>query len=578
MLCLAVVASCECHLFAADTTATPLAAIFKLVPEDSLALLIINPVDKVEEQIGKVASQLKLPDPHILAGMKKQLGIAEGIDDHGAAFVAFVKGESEMGVPVGIRFIPVTDYARFIAQFKPESPSAEIVEVSMGERRLVVGHKGNFAVVANLSDRETLKKVLDGATSIASSLEPLADWIQNREVVFVMTRPGIQRAVAAAQQGLAMVKMMLANSGDESTKMAANNLEIYDHFLTAANKELRQFAVGFHVDSDGDLYLESRAVFVEGGTWAASGKAVAQYGSPNLAGLPGGPFLFAVAGPMPQAFTQGMMNMSVDIINKMSKAAGGNELNEEQSKELNKLMAMSSAEVNSMSMVMGVPTAGESIYSGMSGIIKVKNAKLYIANYQQVMKSMRDLFTNAGVHFPFFQDIETTQIGGQEGIKLTMQLTEMVGMPNEASKKMLEAMIGQGGKLSIYLAPIDETTVAMSYVSSDGITHIKATLQNPTSGLADSADVAATQRLLSTKAQWIAYVSPAGFLDLIEKTMFTMAPPGAKVPKFPPFPQTPPIGIGAELSERWLDFQIVVPGEALKGVGTFHQQIRHQNN
>jgi hypothetical protein len=47
------------------------------------------------------------------------------------------------------------------------------------------------------------------------------------------------------------------------------------------------------------------------------------------------------------------------------------------------------------------------------------------------------------------------------------------------------------------------------------------------------------------------------------------------MPMIPPFPQTPPIGLGVESSAKGLDVAIVIPGGALKGVATYVQQMQH---
>ena len=54
-----------------------------------------------------------------------------------------------------------------------------------------------------------------------------------------------------------------------STKMMAANFEIYETFLQGADKEVSQFAIGWHVDNDGGLHIDSRTTFVPGGSWAS---------------------------------------------------------------------------------------------------------------------------------------------------------------------------------------------------------------------------------------------------------------------------------------------------------------------
>ena len=272
-----------------------------------------------------------------------------------------------------------------------------------------------------------------------------------------------------------------------------------------------------------------------------------------------------------------MMYMSIDMINNMSKTAGGKQLTPAEAKQLGALMEKASAHVHSMSMVMGVPKTGESIYSGMAAVMKVENAKQYLADYQKVMEDMRDFIAKAGIQFPFFQDIQKIKIGDDDAIQLSMDVSTMfAGMPNKASKEMLEKMVGPGGKMTAYLVPVDETTVAMAYIKPEGIARVKAALGNPSSSLSADPEVAATQKLLPPSAQWIAFVSLKGFVDFASNMVPSMAPPGAAVPTIPPFPAAPPIGIGIELSDQSFDVQTVVPAATLQALGTYVKEVKQQ--
>jgi hypothetical protein len=265
-----------------------------------------------------------------------------------------------------------------------------------------------------------------------------------------------------------------------------------------------------------------------------------------------------------------MLNMSVDMINTMSKADGGKELSKDQSKQLNALMEKTMTGIRSMSIVMAPPKPGGSLYSNMAAVMKVDNARRFIAGYQESVEKMRDTLTATGVQFPFIQDVKKAKIGDDDGLEVTVDMAAMFKkMPNNpASTKMLEMMIGPGGKMTAYIVAIDDTTVAASYVTSDNIARIKAACKNPQGSLVNDAQIEETAKLLPPGAQWVGYLSPKGFADFISVMVSAMVPAGSK-PKIPEFPQTPPIGFAAEQSTKGLDVKIVVPGDALKALGTY---------
>jgi hypothetical protein len=548
--------------------------VLELVPEDALAIVLFNHLDKVDEQIGKLAHETQIPTPTLLPLLKTLTGIHEGLDEHGSVVLALMPADAAGAASIAVIFVPVSDYKKFVGQLKPDDASAEIAEVSIGSNAHAIAHKGDFAVVVGKANKDTLKKVLSSSRNVTPVIGALAGWMSEQAISFVATPSGVKLGVAAARKGLAQMKAVFANSNEPTMKMTGVNLDFYDSLLQFADKEINRFAIGWHVDNDGGLHVDSRTVFVAGGSWATAAGAVEAPPGDRLTCLPGGPFMLAFDGAMPKSFSKEMLNMSVDMINNMSKAAGGKELTEEQSKQLNVLMEKSMAGLRSMSMVMGAPKPGGSMYSNMVVVMKVTNASQYMADYQEAMEKMTDIIKAIGVQLPFVQDIKKAKINGADGLELTMDMSAMFkNLPNNpASTKMLQMMFGPGGKMTVYIVPIDGTTVAISYINSDNIARVKTACQNPQSSLAADTDIAQTAKLLPPGAQWVGYLSPKGFTDFISAFMSSALPPGA-APAIPAFPQTPPIGFAAEQSSKGLDLQLIIPGAALKGIGDYVKQF-----
>ena len=528
VLVLSIAACFEGAVQAADST-TPGAVlpVLELVPADALVVVIVNHLNQADEQVTKLAGEMQIPVPGLLSLLKMHAGMHEGIDDRGSAVLALMPGAAEGSAPIGVKFVPVTDYQKFVEQFKPADAAAEIVEADIGAQASVIAHKGEFAVIAANVDRDTLKKVLSSSKSIGTVFGSLDAWINGQTMSFVATPTGVKRGISLARKVVAQLKAELANSNDASMKMAAGNLVIYEQLFEAADKELSAFAVGLHVDNDGGLYIDSRAEFVAGGSWAAAAGDPATLPGAQLACLPDGPFVVAVDGAMPKSFSKGMMNMSVDMINNMIKAGGGKELTEVQSKQIDGLMEKSMAGLRSMSMVMGPPKPGESMYSNMAGVMKVKDAREYMSDYLEAMGKLRDIFAASSAAMPFVQDIKKATIDGADGLELTLDMSAMFkNMPNNpAATQMLKTMIGAGGKLIAFIVPIDDTTVAISYVSIGNIARIKAACQNSQASLAADADIAQTAKLLPPGAQWVGYLSPKGLVRVVSTFISAASPP-----------------------------------------------------
>lgn len=563
-------------LFAPVAVAAEPAAL-KLVPEDALAVVVINDLAKADAQIGKIAAAAQIPaPPSLLPLIKAQVGIQEGLDDNGSAAMALMSGDD--GRPFAIAILPVSDYKKLVSQFQAEDSSGEITKISVGGESALAAKKGNFAVLTQSDKKDALKKVLDGSRPITPVIGKLSDWIGDHDVAWIATPTGVKKGLAIARKSLADVKAAFANANDESAKMMAGNLDAYDMFLASAEREVSTAGVAFHVDDNGGLHVDTRTIFVPSGSWAAAGKNFERAAGTPLACLPNGSFMMAFDGTMPKGFSTGFMNLSVQMMSNMSKAAGGQPLTEEQQKKLTDAMQGAMADVRAMSMVMGPPKPGSSIYSNMAAAMKVKDSKKYMDNYQKLMASMRDAYKGTSLEAFMPQEAKKTKIGDLDGLEFTMDMSKVIEkMPNaQGAKQMMQMLFGPEAKLSVYVAAVDDSTIAISYVNSDNIARVQAACKNPQSSLAGNPDIAQTAKLLPHGAQWVVYLSPKGFMDFISTMILGMAAAGGggPMPALPEFPKTPPIGFGAELTSTGFDLNVVVPGDTLKGIGTYIMQMK----
>ena len=460
-------------------------AVLKVIPEDAYAVVVVTHLDKADEQISKLAQEMQIPAPPVLQMLKARAGVQEGVDDHGSAAMAFLPGDNGSAAALPVAFVPVTDFKKFIGQLQPEDATAAITKITIAGEDCLAGKKEGFAILADAGQKDLLKKVLDSSRPIGPVVGSLAGWAAEREVAFLATPTGVKKGIAAARKGLEEIKNVVANSGAPNAKMATQGFEVYDLLLKSADKEVSQFGLGMRVDNDGGLHIDSRTLFVAGGTWTAAARDLKVPEGMRLSCLPAGSYLMAFDGAMPKSFSKSFLNMSVDMINSLSKASGGKELTEDQIKQMNDLMEKSMAGMRSMSMVMGVPKPGSSFYGNMVGVLKVDNSKEYMANYQKSIEGIRDFMKQNNIAFPFPQEVEKTKIDDVDGLKMSMDMSKMFAqMPNNpASKQMLQMMFGPEGKLNVYVVPIHETTIALSYVTPDNIARIKAACKNPGTSL-----------------------------------------------------------------------------------------------
>ena len=97
LLVLSIAACFDVAVQAADSTPPgAVLPVLKLVPDDALAVVIINHLNQADEQVAKLAGEMQIPIPGLLSLLKMHAGIHAGVDDSGSAILALMPGAAEI--------------------------------------------------------------------------------------------------------------------------------------------------------------------------------------------------------------------------------------------------------------------------------------------------------------------------------------------------------------------------------------------------------------------------------------------------------------------------------------------------
>ena len=286
-----------------------------------------------------------------------------------------------------------------------------------------------------------------------------------------------------------------------------------------------------------------------------------------FADLPPGPFVFGGGGIMPQGLGESLMGWSMN----MMKIYGGAELSDDDLKQLTETALESMGGVRAMSMVMGNAAPGAPLYENTTFVIKTDDAHAYLAIYEKSIQGMSEILRKSE-HPPFDYQVSKISLEGRQVLEIQMDMSGMVeGQAVPQTQQMMALMFGQGGKLSIYMAAVDDQTVVGQYVSKERL------LERLKSGplkesLGQQPDVAKTLGMLPGTAQGLALWSPTGTFQMVRQMMQTLQPNGAI--QLPEFPNSPPVGLAMEISPTRLDIDLVMPTELLQAIAQFAQSVR----
>jgi len=545
----------------------------KIIPRDALGWGVINHLADGDAKIQKLAGIVGAPQMSLLDLAKDKMGLKNGLDTKGAFGVIAMPPndkDDEHTSPTFVLFVAVTDYKAFLGNFEPEKKDEKITEVQVAGQTAAMAERGGYAVFAKTDDRKALERVLASKESIADEAKSLDAWLGDNDVNLVATKTGVKLFAAKGKVALKQFGETLAAMGQGDA--AKSGLQVYASLLDAAEKNVSLGALGLLVDKAGTVRLVTRAKIIEGGKLAAALADVKPASGDQLAGLPGGSFVFAGGVTLSESLIGPIMGMSIKMMKSSPEIYG---INAEQADKLGKASVENFKSMHAASVVMKTGRRDEPLYSNMYGSFSVDNAEQFLAGYEKQIAAMKEILKDAKEGMFKAPSAKEIEIGGKPAleVEITFPVPKMAGNP--MADKMMQAMFGPDKKSTAYLVKGDEKTIYFSLgVSQEKLLQGIAMGKEQKKSLAADADVAATIALLPAGAHAVALISPRGYIDLIQRLMGTMMGENAPGLKIPPFPKCPPAGVAFKAAPGEISAEFVIPAGLMKAVGEYIGTVR----
>jgi hypothetical protein len=543
----------------------------EVIPEGTLGFALIKDLSDANEKVGKVTQKMQIPMPDLLTLVKGFVGVEKGLDEKGGLAIALVGGPEGRQWEDSAFFavVPFTDYKELIAPLSPGDADAAVTTVSVSGMNMVVGKKGSFAVFAFAERKEALEKFLAATKNVTGQIEPLKDWMADKQLALVVTPEGKKLLFQTIGAALPDAEQLNKNAQVEQAAALANVGEMFGMFkelLAAADEQLTHLAVGLHIDDNASLRLAARAIFVPGGKLAAWSKDARLPDEGLLSGVPAGKFAVAYGGVSAQFSKE-----TWDLFNRFSdlgmQTIG---LDEEGRKKFQKVSEQVQAGKRFSSGMLGMMRPGDTLFSTALAIEHVKNADDHVKAVRQMFELMASAQKDAKTDEPIYElhDVKVGDLAALEVVTHLGSLAEL-GNANNAGAEQVQSIFGKlfggDGTMRMYVAKADQRTVVTAY-NKEQLLHTVQHVRSGAKGLEADADLVKTSALLPQEAQWIAYVSPQGLVQWI--SVFVEAIFGGQI-KLPPFPATEPIGLAARVSQSGLDAELVLPESVVAGIGKY---------
>lgn len=545
--------------------------VLSVIPENALGFVVVRDVHRACDKIEGLTEKLDVKAPNLLAFVQSLTGSAEGLNYDGDVALALLTESDDGGAPVPVLMLPVFDFNAFVKSLNGVRGQDGICTLTFAGKPGVAINKGDFAVIAEASNREILTVIASNTTGVGSQLESIASWTRQTDVYVVGLPRGITMAQRGILAGLAVLKLQMEQQGQQAAT-AIKGLEIYEQLFGAADREIGLIAAAVRLNDAGDIHLLTRTIPKPDGVLTRLSANVESVEGDMFRGIPQGKFVFAAGGVYPASVMKDMTDWSMQIM----KSWLGLTLNEQQASDFSALVVKSVEGLQGMSMSMGVTEEGEPLYGNMVLALHVDDADAYMETYQTTIEKMVEIGSTSGS--PFFDyEVSRFDFDGLQGLQLTMDMNAMIALqpgPQELQKAMMQAMFGEGGKLRIYLAAADKNTILGTYVSAQHLVSAVADLRSGKASFSRMPDIEKVHGMLPTDSTMVGYWSIDGTMEFLRATMKSAVPnlPAA----IPDFPETLPIGMAVSVSGGGIESDIVVPFEVSKTIADFIKANRGQ--
>ena len=559
----------------AATSARAAENYLKVIPGTALAWGAVNHMNEASDKIQKLATIVQAPAVSVLEELKKQTGAVKGLDEKGAVGVFGVPGKTEKDASVGAVFVALADEKAFLGNFEIVKAGETISEVKLktpATTTYCLAMRNGYALIAPKSDRGALEAAIDAKQDISGEMAGLESWLAENDASVVGTAAGIRYAAKQASEELKKSRDNIG--GGPNAAIMRSFLNLYGKLPEAASKEISLAVAGIRCDKQGSIRIVGRARLMDGGLASKALAGIPPVTEDLLAGVPGGPFVFAGGGVGIPKLAEAYMDLSTMFMKSMKSVYG---MSAEDLERMSKDSFEIFRQLRSMGFVMKTGKRGDPIYSDMFGTMQVDNSQRLLEVQEKYSENVTKALQNSKQGILKSITVKRLKIAGKPALQqeLNYDVANMAG--TEGSRAVLDQMLGVGGKMLLYYVAADEHTVLMGIgVSQERMAAALDVLKQPKKSLAEDADVSVTAAMLSAHPQWVAYISPRGYVQLTQRLMTAamQGRPEAEGFSLPSFPKSPPIGFAVQAEPAELHAEIAVPSSLVHATGEYVKEMQ----
>ncbi len=579
------------------------ADVLQNVPGDAQAFVVVKNLAATDAKVSQLLRSLQVEFPGMLTFVKGVTGVSDGLDVNGDfLFVILPLDERAMTTHFCV-WLPVVDYNGFVVALGGTSTQS-ITAVTVAGEDLLVAHHGDWALVMDPDQRTRMEQMLAAAPAPPAQIAAWKTWIDANNATAVAFSSAVRTFLQRNRQTSTTKRITTLTESFEDDIFESNDARQEDDpfaappvqrppgedIYAAVQKEFQKWlsasptfqrwaaqtaavAWGLRLDAEGNALIGLRIASAENLPVAADG----QHESGNA--LPpslyqGGEFVAYGAGSLEKSMAVPLASAFVRDLTNDLKSEEHLKLDEDTLLELQQAAERAAAEVTSFHVLTRPGEKQEGVYTNNFVVLRATSAADFVAHAAEVMQLWNQLNLDAEGDTRFVFEPEQVMLGNRAARQYSLDIAAADGAPAIPEiRQAMEKFFGPGGKMRLWIVPVDEKTVLLASATTEQVTAALQVLDRNQPIAWTHAELAGVASLLSERADWRFVFSPTGYYNWLRR--HTEAMVGTDViggPLVKEFAPAPPVGLvgGIRDHDFWVD--TMVPAKTIQAAGVhFHK-------
>jgi hypothetical protein len=585
-------------LILAQSLSTRASDILQNIPHDALGAVVIKSLHATDAKVGQLLTTLKAQYPTPLIFLEAVTGIRDGLDAQGDFMLAMLPPDGNGdGSPQYCVWLPVTDYDRLLTLLEA-SPAESISAIRIADEDLIVARQGSWAVIMDPDQRPRLEQMLKDDPHPPAALAKWKNWTDANDAAIILLEPGIELILGWSAEP--------PESNDLDTEHPADDLfgqlevpaeddpfaaapvaepasnPLYDPIRRAVHQwivrsptledivsQAEAIGVAVRLDDAGNARASLRLKSTNDHAWNSATNKDAEL---PAALSEKGDFIVHGAGRLPPALMPALASLHVRRMLDDLKTRDRIELDDALATTFEDAFIDAASDVTAWSVVHQPGDLKTGVHNNKFLVVRVASAKSFLSHAADAMEHWNTMHRETESDTSYVFDIEEAKLGDRVATQYLLDVAATGGLPAMPEmRKMMEQFFGPGGKMRLWLVPIDEQTVLLAAAMPEQVTAALQRLDDKLPIDWNQPELAAANKLSPEASDWRLFFSPRDYRQwkrLETEAMNNGVPViGAKPTK--DLPLSPPILFSGNAHADELEAAAAIPAETLKNAGDY---------